>query len=86
VKQYDSFEKRCPLLGHQIQFSYCRQSESGKPCSRILRCWSDSSPIQSYITEFFGSDEMQRLTNSSKNKICTIVELINKYTVEAERE
>ncbi len=86
MKQYDSLEKRCPLLGHQIQFSYCRQSESEKPCYRILRCWSDSIPIYAYITEFFGSDEMQKLKQIPQNKICTIVELINRYTMGTERE
>ncbi len=78
MKRYDSYEKRCPILGHQIQFSYCRQSEEEKPCSRILSCWSNSLPIHTYISKFFGPDDIQRLKIIPKNKMYTIIDLINK--------
>ena len=78
MKQYDSYERRCPILGHQVQFSYCRQCEVGNPCARILNCWSHSLPINAYITKFFGSEEMQRLTTPPPNKMYTILDIINK--------
>lgn len=78
MEQYDSHEKRCPILGHQVQFSYCRQCEVGKPCPRILSCWSDSLPIHTYISTVFGAEEMKRLTTPPPNKVYTIVDLINK--------
>lgn len=35
----DDVTVRCPRLGHQIHFAYCRSENMGLPCFKTLDCW-----------------------------------------------
>lgn len=35
----ETFTIRCPRLGHQINYSYCRHENNGLPCFKTLDCW-----------------------------------------------
>jgi hypothetical protein len=32
---------RCPRLGHQIHFAYCRTEAGGLPCFKTIQCWQE---------------------------------------------
>ena len=40
---------RCCRLGHEVNFGYCRQESSGKPCRLILDCWWERFDVRSFL-------------------------------------
>jgi hypothetical protein len=40
---------RCPRLGHELAFGYCRQETRGKPCRLILDCWWERFDVRSFL-------------------------------------
>ena len=36
---FDELIIRCPSLGGEVPFSYCRKQGKGDPCPRLPRCW-----------------------------------------------
>ncbi len=42
---------RCPRLGHQINFPYCRSENNGLPCFKTLDCWFNHFDVHAYLTE-----------------------------------
>ena len=44
-QEYDALEIRCPKLGHQLRFSYCRREHNDLPCARSLICWEGRFPV-----------------------------------------
>jgi hypothetical protein len=40
---------RCPRLGHQISFSFCRIENKGLPCFKTLDCWYVHFPVEAHL-------------------------------------
>jgi hypothetical protein len=40
---------RCPRLGHELTFGYCRQEAGRKPCRLILDCWWERFDVRSFL-------------------------------------
>ena len=73
----DDYRIRCPRLGHQIYFSYCRIENNGLPCAKTLDCWNDHFLVEEFLTGELSSDEWGKAFNRPvKQKIATLVELI----------
>lgn len=77
TQSYDRLERRCPRLGHRIEFLYCRQEHGGIPCAAILRCW-DHAPIHSRLEEAFPQRMSEIAHGSSPDKLCTVMECIDR--------
>jgi len=75
----DNLEIRCPRLGHQIRFAYCRNENGGLPCFKIITCWQTYFPVENYLRQELDQEEWQKTFNSPpKPKILSLVELIQK--------
>jgi hypothetical protein len=73
----DTFQIRCPKLGHQIHFSYCRRENSGLPCARIVTCWHPYFRVTAYLRLELTEEEWQEaMEKPVKPKVLTLVELI----------
>lgn len=46
---FDDVEVRCPMLGGEVSFAYCRGLQDGLPCQRALLCFEREFPV----AEFF---------------------------------
>lgn len=46
MARIEALETRCPKLGHQVAFAYCRKEGGAVPCSRTLVCWSHRFPVE----------------------------------------
>ncbi|MGA1874723.1 MAG: hypothetical protein ACMUIA_03860 [bacterium] len=55
---YDHLTIRCPLLGGEVPFLYCRKQGAGNPCSRLPTCWIERVDIETYIQTFFSQEEI----------------------------
>lgn len=75
----DDFQIRCPRLGHQINFAYCRRENQGLPCSRSLICWHPFFPVEVYLRGELTSNEWNTVFAAPpKPKLVSLVELIEK--------
>lgn len=78
ITDYDHLEIRCPMLGHPLNFTYCRTTDGTTPCRRILNCWFERIPIQQFMQENFPPSVIERLAEPPKPKMVSLFELIEK--------
>lgn len=68
---------RCPRLGHQINFSYCRSENYGLPCFKTLDCWHPYFDVHTYLQKTMNEDEFQKVfLSTTKPKVISLVDLI----------
>ncbi|MBW1721341.1 MAG: hypothetical protein JRH13_10525 [Deltaproteobacteria bacterium] len=68
---------RCPRLGHQISFSYCRSENKGLPCFKSLDCWFPHFAVEAYFQEKLSPEQWEKAFQRPKNaKLLSLVELI----------
>jgi len=48
-RTFDAIEARCPKLGCQIAFGYCRELRAPLPCERALQCFDSQFPVAAYF-------------------------------------
>ncbi len=46
---FDHLEVRCPQLGGEVSFGYCRKLGEGMPCPKALDCWYFKFPVEKYF-------------------------------------
>jgi len=75
----NSFQIRCPRLGQQIHFSYCRQENMGLPCFKTLDCWYIHFPVVEYLQQDISPTEWQKTFEEPPTpKMVSLAELIEK--------
>jgi hypothetical protein len=79
IEVHDTLTIRCPQLGGDVPFRYCRTFNEDLPCRRMMVCWEFRIDISKYLGEHYSMDQIQRaLETPTKTKIETILELIEK--------
>jgi hypothetical protein len=87
MKKYDHFEMRCPRLGGEVTFSYCRQEGGDIPCLRIITCWHPFFPVEQYLKRTMTADAWNTFVlQVPKDKIISIIELIEAAKKRAARK
>jgi len=87
VKEYDHLKIRCPRLGGEVTFSYCRKEGGDLPCLRIISCWHLFFPVEEYLKKSMTADLWNDfLCQVPKDKITTLIELIDAAKNRAKRE
>lgn len=72
------FQIRCPRLGHQINFPYCRSENNGLPCFKTLDCWFSYFDVHEYLKEQLSDKEFEMsFENKGKPKVLSLLDLIN---------
>jgi hypothetical protein len=73
----DNVQIRCPRLGHQINFSYCRHENFALPCPRSIVCWQQYFPVAAYLRQELTPGQWQdTFGKPPQDKILSLVELI----------
>lgn len=68
---------RCPRLGHQISFSYCREENYGLPCFKTLDCWYTYFDVHTYLKNTLSEDDFQKaFLKTTKPKVLSLFEMI----------
>ena len=74
---HDHLEIRCPRLGGQVTFSYCRREGGTLPCQRTIVCWQGRFPVEAFLRSALNEEDWARWTNQSpREKVVTLLELI----------
>lgn len=75
----DSFQIRCPRLGQQISFSYCRKENLGLPCFKTLDCWHIYFRVVEYLQGELSDTQWQEAFEKPPTpKLVSLAELIEK--------
>jgi hypothetical protein len=83
----DSFQIRCPRLGQQIHFSYCRQENLGLPCFKTLDCWYIYFQVVEYLQKELSEAEWKdAFEKPATPKMVSLAELIEKAQKQAEKQ
>jgi len=59
-RAFDQIEVRCPKLGGEVTFGYCRQVNDGLPCSRALVCFEWKFPVLEYFKRVLKEKTLER--------------------------
>jgi hypothetical protein len=83
----DSFKIRCPRLGQQIHFSYCRQENLGLPCFKTLDCWYIYFQVAEYLQQELSDAQWQESFEKPPiPKLLSLAELIDKPQKQAKEK
>lgn len=74
---HDHLEIRCPKLGGQVTFSYCRREGGALPCQRTIICWQGRFAVEAFLRSVLKTEDWDRWMNQRpKEKVVTLLELI----------
>lgn len=74
---HDHLVIRCPRLGGQVTFAYCRREEGVLPCRRTIICWQGRFPVAAFLQTVLAEEDWHRWTNQRpQEKVTTLLELI----------
>ena len=80
IDEHDRRARRCPRLGHEVPFQYCRQgsrvSGSDCPCRKILDCWFEAFDVEEFVRAYYGAEAIEKISAQPKDKLTSIVEMI----------
>lgn len=60
-RTFDKAEIRCPRLGGEVTFGYCRQMNDGLPCNRALICFEMKLPVEQYFRAVLKEETFYRI-------------------------
>ena len=78
VEQYDRHKRRCPMLGHEVAFGYCREYRDGLPCRRVFDCWFEQFDINTFMRGHYTEEQIEQITAPPREKIVSLYECIQK--------
>lgn len=74
----DDVQVRCPRLGHQVYFGYCRAENMGAPCFKTLDCWHLTFDVVGHFRQNLTEAQFAAaFVNRGRPKIQTLVDLIH---------
>jgi len=77
VPPAESFAIRCPKLGTQISFSYCRRENEGLPCARTLDCWYVHFQVVVFLRQELTAEQWQKaFAAPTSPKMVSLAEMI----------
>jgi hypothetical protein len=76
LTDHDTLTRRCPMLGHEVPFSYCRQPGQEIPCRKIFDCWWETFDIQAFIATNYTEEIQKAIAQPPKPKILSLLEII----------
>ena len=79
IEEHDALIIRCPQLGGEVPFHYCRTVNEDLPCRKITLCWEFRIEITKFLNENYTIDQIQRaLAPPTKSRLETILEFVEK--------
>ena len=83
ITEHDAKKRRCPMLGHEVAFSYCREPGSETPCRKIFDCWWETFDVSAFINDHY--DAMGRC-GEGREDIFQTLRCVNGLAVLQSRE
>jgi len=83
----DGFERRCPRLGSDVTFGYCRLcGESQIPCFKVFDCWWERFDVVACMKACLSKEDFEALSKNRRlpDKVASLVDLIRQAQERAE--
>ena len=78
IEQHDDKQMRCPRVGGEVNFRFCRFENNMLPCRFITGCWQGQVDIEAFLDEHFSDAELSRILSPPKPKMESLVDLMEK--------
>jgi hypothetical protein len=78
MDQYDDKTIRCPRVGGEVNFRFCRFENNMLPCRWIVGCWEMRVDMNKFMTDHYSKEEMDRIFTPPKPKIESLLNLVEK--------
>ena len=74
----ESLERRCPRLGGDVAFGYCKICGEGKtPCFKVFDCWWERFDVVAHMQACLSPESFDALSGSRPQpKMTSLVDLI----------
>ena len=75
----ETMERRCPRLGGDVTFNYCKSCEQGQtPCFKVLDCWWERFDVVAYMKGCLSTEAFNRIAQHrpTPDKVTSLVDLI----------
>jgi len=76
MKEHNDRIIRCPKLGDEVNFKYCRVVNNQLPCGWIVGCWRMRMDINHFLASHYSMEQLDQIFAPPKPKIQTLLELI----------
>ena len=76
ITAYDKLSRRCPMLGNDVPFSYCREPAQEIPCRKIFDCWWETVDIKAFIAGNYSREIQEAIAQPPKPKMLSLIEII----------
>ena len=78
ITKHDSLKRRCPMLGHDLTFGYCRAPGRELPCGKVFDCWWETFDVELFVRAHFTEEQVGRILAPREDKLVSLVELIER--------
>ena len=75
----ETLERRCPRLGGDVAFGYCKSCEAGRtPCFKVFDCWWERFDVVAHMKGCLSSEAFDRIAKRrpTPDKVTSLVDLI----------
>ena len=75
----EAMERRCPRLGGEVAFSYCKSCEVDQaPCFKVLDCWWERFDVVAHMKACLPPEAFDSLAQCrpAPSKVTSLVDLI----------
>ena len=75
----DARVRRCPMLGHELNFSYCRQpGGQSTPCRKIFDCWYEQFDVRGFMQSHYPQATLDAILQPKPAKMATLLDIIQR--------
>ena len=78
IDQHDEKTIRCPRVGGEVNFRFCRSENNMLPCRWIAGCWKMYMDINKFLEDHYSKEERDLMFTPPKPKIQSLVHMIEK--------
>jgi len=78
IEQYDGNMIRCPRIGGDVNFLFCRTENNMLPCRWIVNCWKGRLDIRTFLEGHYTQKELGQVFTEPKPKVESLVRLVEK--------
>ncbi len=76
MDQYDDKTIRCPRVGGEVNFRFCRFENNMLPCRWIVGGWEMRVDMNKFMTDHYSKEEMDRIFTPPRPKIESLLNLV----------
>jgi len=78
MEKYDKKDIYCRMLGHRIEFLYCRTAKEGIPCRKITDCWFENFNVKEFVDQNYSEEIKEKIFAPPVEKVASLLDLIEK--------